>query len=103
MKAFENTWANQRRKKRQNKQNLNAFSENNSNSEEDGCSDPKKAKLTDNAVDKTKLKLPLVEFCILIKEDETSIIIELPWLAGNKESLHQILQYIKNKWDHKIS
>lgn len=77
VRAFENTWSNQRRKRREMERNA-----------------AKKPKLD---IEKTT---PILEFYLKCYEIDDVVSIETKWSSGplEKDSVHQILQYFKNNW-----
>lgn len=93
--AYENTWSNQRRKRRENKKKEEA--EESKFENEESCLPSKKMKIEEEKKDDALPKSSIVEFLILITQDNNSVVLELPWLSGNKEFIFQILQYFKNK------
>lgn len=101
--AFSNTWSNQRRKRRE-QLKKDGLTPEGSGSEGTGATSPgerddgpppKKAKQSEAA--------PLVTLGFVLreeqtKEDTTDLVLDMCWLngPGGRESVHQIMQYMKN-------
>lgn len=92
--AYENTWSHQRRKRRENKLKEEGID---AKSEETADSSPPTKKLKiEEETSTEKNKTAIVEFLIMISDEGGLVVLEFPWLAGNKELIHQILTYFKN-------
>ncbi|KAK6625390.1 hypothetical protein RUM43_005687 [Polyplax serrata] len=102
-KAYKNTWSHTRRKKR-----LQARQKETGKEIEEKCDAEKlddhegplskRMKLNSDSVSSLD-SCPIVEGFILLKQHDTSYALEMTWLSGNKECLHQIFQYFKNYWN----
>lgn len=93
IKAYENTWSHQRRKNRLKKQEQVEKGD-----KEDETVSSKKLKLENEHPQDVSLKSLLVECLISLKQENEIIVLEMSWLSGSKESVHQIFQFIKNNW-----
>ena len=88
--ARENTWSNQRRKQREGKRNADKV-----------CEQPesKKAKIDEHLLDTQKDLTFCLKGLLLLEETDTdSIKLQMQWIEGGsgRESINQILQYMKN-------
>ena len=92
--AYENTWSNQRRKRRENKKKKEETGE--STAVDPDSPPSKKIRIDEEKTDTALPKSSIVEFLILITEENGSVALEFPWLSGDKGLIFQILQYFKN-------
>ena len=86
----ENTWSNQRRKQREGKRNADKVCEQ---------PEPKKAKVDEHLLDTPKDLTFCLKGLLLLEETDTdSIKLQMQWIEGGsgRESINQILQYMKN-------
>ncbi|KAL0272410.1 UNVERIFIED_CONTAM: hypothetical protein PYX00_005388 [Menopon gallinae] len=97
LKAYENTWSHQRRKNRLKKQEQ-ANKADKEDGEEEEVTSSKKPKLENKDTEDVSNKPVLVECLLTLKQEDDMILLEMSWLSGNKESVHQIFQFIKNNW-----
>lgn len=87
----ENTWSNQRRKKREEKRRASV--------ENDGEPELKKSKIDIEVTNKQEAQSFYLKGLLLLEEtDSETITLQMQWIEGGlgRESINQILQYMKN-------
>ncbi|XP_066244910.1 U6 small nuclear RNA (adenine-(43)-N(6))-methyltransferase [Euwallacea similis] len=115
--AYSNTWSNQRKKRRENMRKTPEVGMENNNVVEEEKTSPRKRNLEELLCESTAKKLRLstesetsessvfYKFMVAVNCSSNNIVVELNTVdeMGNREYLHQIMQYVKNNFAKAIN